>query len=151
MGRRVLTGSSTRAAVLAYLAALNARDADRIAACVTEDFVNEHTSTMGHSRSGRAAYRTALTAFLAEFDQLHYEIEDLIVDGERAAVAYRMSFRMVSAGGAPVLVRGVFRFRVSADGLVAHRVDYWDSGEVRKQLPAARAGQDVNGQDATSQ
>jgi steroid delta-isomerase-like uncharacterized protein len=136
VGRRVLTGSSTRAAVLAYLEALNAHDPDRIASCVTEDFVNEHTSTMGHSRSGRAQYRTALHAFLAEFDQLHYDVEDLIVEGERAAAAYRMSFRMVSAGGAPVNVRGVFRFRVGTDGLIAHRVDYWDSGEVRKQLDA---------------
>ena len=34
-------------------------------------------------------------------------------------------------------VRGVFRFRVDADGLIAHRVDYWDSGEVHRQLAGA--------------
>jgi steroid delta-isomerase-like uncharacterized protein len=136
VGRPVLTGSSTGAAVLAYLAALNAHDPDRIAASVSEDFVNEHTSTMGHSRSGRADYRAALTGFLAEFDDLHYDVEDLIVEGDRAAVAYRMSFKMVSAGGSPVSVRGMFRFRVDADGLIAHRIDYWDSGEVRRQLAA---------------
>jgi predicted ester cyclase len=103
---------------------------------VAEDFVNEHTSTMGHSRFGRAEYRAALTGFLADFDQLHYDVEELIVEGERAAAAYRLSFLMVSAGGVPVTVRGVFRFRVDPDGLIAHRIDYWDSGEVQRQLPA---------------
>jgi steroid delta-isomerase-like uncharacterized protein len=136
VGRPVLSGSSTRTAVLGYLAALNDHDADRVVGWVSEDFVNEHTSTMGHSRSGRARYRAALTGFLAEFDQLHYDVEDLIVEDDRAAVAYRMSFRMVSAGGTPVTVRGIFRFRVDADGLIAHRVDYWDSGEVHRQLRA---------------
>lgn len=132
MGRAVLT---TRAAVLGYLDALNSHDPDRIAACVSEDFVNEHTSAMGHSRFGRAEYRAALTGFLADFQQLHYDVEDVIVEDERAAVAYRLSFLMTSAGGAPVSVRGVFRFRVDADGRIAHRVDYWDSAEVRRQLP----------------
>ncbi|MEO6885396.1 MAG: nuclear transport factor 2 family protein [Jatrophihabitantaceae bacterium] len=135
MGRSVLIGELTRAAVVAYLDALNSHDADRIAACVAENFVNEHTSSMGHNRFGRIEYRAALTGFLADFAELHYDVEELIVDGERAAAAYRMSFRLVSADGAPVSVRGVFRFRVDNDGLIAHRVDYWDSGEVRRQLP----------------
>lgn len=134
MGRQVLTAERTRTAVSAYLAALNEHDPDRIASCVAEDFVNEHTSTMGHSRYGRAEYRAALPGFLGGFEGLRYDIEDVLVDGDRAAVAYRLSFRMVSAGGAPVSVRGVFRFRVDDDGLIAHRVDYWDSGEVRRQI-----------------
>jgi steroid delta-isomerase-like uncharacterized protein len=131
-----LSGPSTRAAVAAYLAALNDHDADRVVACVSEDFVNEHTSTMGHSSSGRAQYRAALPGFLATFHQLQYDVEDLIVEEDRAAAAYRLSFRMMSARGVPVLVRGMFRIRVDADGLIAHRVDYWDSSEVRRRLGA---------------
>lgn len=127
--------SGTRTAVLAYLDALNAHDADRVAACVADGFVNEHTSVLGHTRRGRAAYRAALDGFLADFDELVYELEDLVVEGDRACAAYRMSFRMVPAGGAPVTVRGIFRFRVDPDGLIAHRVDYWDSGDVTRQLP----------------
>ena len=127
----VLTASSTRAVVVGYLEALNAHDADRVAACVADDFVNEHTAVLGHSRRGRAEYRAALDGFLSEFAELHYELEELIVDGANAAAAYRMSFRR---GGKPVRVRGVFRFRVDGEGLIAHRVDYWDSGEVTRQL-----------------
>lgn len=134
MGKRVLSGERTRAAVVRYVEALNAHDADAIAACVSEDFVNEHTSALGRTVAGRAAYRANLDAFLADFAGLRYTVEDLIVDGDRAALAYRMSFTLLSAGGAPVEVRGVFRFRVGPDGLIAHRTDYWDGGEVRRQL-----------------
>ncbi|MFD3838596.1 nuclear transport factor 2 family protein [Streptomyces sp. NPDC058642] len=123
----------TRAAVEAYLAALNAHDADAVAACVDEDFVNEHTSWMGQSRRGRAEYRAALTEFLDDFADLLYTPERVLVDGEAAAVPYVMTFRMRSAGDRPVRVRGVFVFTV-ADGLVTRRTDYWDSGEVQRQL-----------------
>lgn len=56
------------------------------------------------------------------------------MSGDRAAAEYRMSFRMASAGGRPVAIRGVFLFRVDADGRIAHRTDFWDSGEVDRQL-----------------
>jgi steroid delta-isomerase-like uncharacterized protein len=123
----------TRAAVEAYLAALNAHDADAVTACVAEDFVNEHTSSTGQSRKGRAAYRAALTGFLENFVDLHYEPERLLVDGESAAMPYVMTFRMRSAGDRPVRIRGVFVFNV-AGGLITRRTDYWDSGEVQRQL-----------------
>lgn len=134
-----LTGERTGEAVRRYLAALNARDADVVADCVSAGFVNEHTAALGRTVTGRAAYRARLDGFLAEFADLHYEVEEMLVDGDRAAVAYRMSFRLVSAGKVPVRIRGMFRFKVDADGLVAHRIDYWDSAEVHRQLAAGRA------------
>jgi hypothetical protein len=36
------------------------------------------------------------------------------------------------AGGRPVAVRGVFRF-LARDGLIAHRVDYWDGVDFERQ------------------
>jgi ketosteroid isomerase-like protein len=118
-----------RAVVERYLAALNGGDADEIAACVTPDFRNEHTSAAGRSLTGRAAYRERLPGFLARFAGLRYETEDVLVDGDRAAVAYRMSCRH---DGRPVVIRGMFRFRV-AGGLIAHRVDYWDGADFERQ------------------
>jgi len=35
----------------------------------------------------------------------------------------------------PIEIRGVFRFEVR-DGLIAHRVDYWDGVEYRRQVEA---------------
>ena len=116
--------------------ALNARDPDRIAGCVTEDFSNEHTSMRGRSLRGRAAYRERLPGFLASFAGLHYEVEDLIVEGDRAAAAYRLTSTWQDDGASrPISIRGMFRFRV-VDNLIAHRVDYWDSAEFDRQIAA---------------
>ena len=52
------------------------------------------------------------------------------MEGDRAAVAYRMSFIY---DGVPVRLRGVFRFRVAGD-LIAHRVDYWDGADFQRQI-----------------
>jgi steroid delta-isomerase-like uncharacterized protein len=117
----------TRETVEGYLDALNAHDADRVASWVALDFVNEHTAKGAVSRHGRAAYRAALDGFLADFTDLHYEVETLIVDGANCAVPYRLTAEM---NGRPIAVRGVFVFVVDADGLVARRTDYWDSGSV---------------------
>jgi len=112
-----------------------------VAACVTEDFVNEHTSARGRSLTGRAAYRERLPGFLAAFAGLHYEVEELLVDGGRAAVAYRLTATVSADDGrrVPIAVRGVFRFGVR-DGAVAHRVDYWDGEDVARQLAAPPGG-----------
>ena len=126
----------TRAAVGRYLDALNSGDPDTIAGCVAEEFFNEHTSALGHSGRGRAEYRARLPGFLSSFAGLHYEVEEMIVDGPRAAVAYTMTFRYE---GRPVSVRGVFRFRVEG-GLIAHRVDYWDSAVFTQQTTVNEAG-----------
>jgi ketosteroid isomerase-like protein len=123
MGQRL----STREAVTAYLAALNAHDADGIAACVSPEFVNEHTAVGAVSRRGRAEYRAALDGFLTAFADLHYEPEQVLVDGSRCAVPYRMTARL---DGRSLDIRGVFVFVVDEGGLIARRTDYWDSGQV---------------------
>ena len=125
-----MAAAATRAAVERYVAALNGHDADAIAGAVTDDFVNEHTSALGVSRAGRAAYRAALDGFLTRFRDLLYEVEDTLVDGDRAAVAYRMT---AVVDGRPLSIRGVFRLWVR-HGQVSHRVDYWDGAEVQRQI-----------------
>ena len=115
--------------MLRYVDALNSADVDRVASCVSDDFFNEHTSALGHSLHGRDAYRERLPTFLAEFAGLHYDVEGIVVEGSRAAVAYRMTCRWQEH---PVAIRGVFWFEVR-DDVIAHRVDYWDSSEFQRQ------------------
>jgi steroid delta-isomerase-like uncharacterized protein len=124
---------TTKEAVTAYLDALNAHDADHIAACVTDDFFNEHTSAAGVSVRGRDAYRERLDGFLAQFTDLRYDVEALLVDGDGAAVPYTMrcTWRDDAGVGHPVELRGMFRFVVRC-GLIAHRVDYWDADFTRQ-------------------
>lgn len=128
-------GGSTRSVVLAYLDAINDGDSTRASGLVAEDFFNEHTSSLGNSLRGRAAYAERLPRFMEEFRGLHYEVEDVIVDGDRAAVPYTMSFTWTDPDAAahPVRIRGMFRFRV-ADGHIAHRVDYWDGADFQRQI-----------------
>jgi steroid delta-isomerase-like uncharacterized protein len=127
---------TTERAVRKYLDALNTGDAGRIAACVSVDFYNEHTSALGDSLRGRDAYRERLPSFLAAFSGLHYEVEELIAEGDKAAVAYRMTATWKGDTGKPVAIRGMFRFQVAA-GLIAHRVDYWDGSEFQRQVALA--------------
>jgi steroid delta-isomerase-like uncharacterized protein len=123
VGKRVLSGERTRAAVVRYVEALNAHDADAIAACVSEDFVNEHTSALGNACAGREEYRRRLPDFLGSFTGLRYDVEDVVTDGDRAVVAYTM--RAIHEGH-PIEIRGVM-WIVVRDGLVARRTDYWDA------------------------
>lgn len=125
---------ATRRVALAYVAALNAHDPDAVAACVSEDFVNQHASSLGQGVVGRAAYRERLPSFLADFEDLRYEPEAVIADGELAAVPYRMTGTWLGAPPArhPISLRGVFRLTVR-DGLIVERTDYWDSADFRSQ------------------
>lgn len=133
------TAPSTGAVIVAYLRALSSGDVESAVALVAEDFHNEHTSALGNSLRGRDAYRHRLPQFLAQFQDLRYDLEDLIVDGERAAAPYIMTFRWRSDDGreVPVTIRGVFRFRV-VNGHIAHRVDYWDGADFQRQIAASQ-------------
>lgn len=127
--------------VRSYIGALNHGDPDDIARYVSDEFINEHTSTLGESVTGRAAYRARLEGFLGRFRELHYEIEQTIAEGAQVAVAYRMSARYQhpdngSTVDCPIQIRGMFRFRVE-HGRIVHRIDYWDSADFQRQLQAA--------------
>ena len=111
-----------------FLASFDAGDADRIAAHVTEDFVNEHASALGTGCAGRAEYRARLDGFLASMPGLRYVAGDPIVEGARVALPYDLHARGTTPDGAdvPVHVRGVMLLRFDG-ALIAERLDVWDS------------------------
>jgi ketosteroid isomerase-like protein len=116
-------GSDPRTVALSYLASFATRDPDRIAAHVAEDFVNEHAAALGSGCEGRDEYRRRLPGFLADFQDLRYDPEDTVVEGDRVVVPYRLT---ATHDGHAIDLRGIFRLRV-AQGLITHRVDYWDA------------------------
>ena len=104
---------------------------------VTDDFVNEHTAALGSGCTGKDEYARRVPGFLASMPGLRYEIEDVIADGERVAVAYTLHTTFAADDGErPVAVRGVMRFRVEGEQ-IAHRVDYWDSLVFQRQAGLA--------------
>jgi ketosteroid isomerase-like protein len=115
--------ASVREVVAGYLAALNAGDPDRVVACVTDDFVNEHTSALGTSSAGRDEYRSRLPGFFTQFEGLRYDVVDTIVEDDRAAVRYRMSATFQDRA---IDIQGVMLFVVRG-GELARRTDVWDS------------------------
>ena len=124
---------STSAVARAYLESFASADPDAVAALVTDDFVNEHTAALGTGCEGKAEYRRRLPGFLASFAGLRYEVEDLVAQEDRAAAAYTMR---ATYEGHEIVVRGVMRI-VVRDGLVAHRIDYYDALGFLQQIGQA--------------
>lgn len=122
----------TRTTVEQYLAALSSGDVDAVVALVTENFHNEHTSTLGSSSTGRDTYRQRLPGFLAQFAALQYEVLDIIAEDDRAAARYRLT---ANFDGHPLDIPGVMLFEIR-DGLVARRTDVWDSLTFLRQTGA---------------
>ena len=118
---------------LAYLAAFATGDADQVVAMVTDDFVNEHTAALGSGCNGKHEYTRRVPGFIGSMPGLRYEVEDVIADGDRVAVAYTMH---TEVNDRHIAVRGVMRFRVEGE-LVAHRTDYWDSLVFQRQAGLA--------------
>lgn len=112
-----------------YLASFATGDPDRIAAHVTDDFVNEHTAALGGGCVGIDEYRRRLPNFLASMPGLRYEQEDIVADGDRVMAAYTMH-AVVNARA--IAIRGVMRFQVEGDK-IARRIDYWDSLVFKQQ------------------
>jgi ketosteroid isomerase-like protein len=111
-----------------YLAAFASGDPDVVAACVTDDFVNEHLSELGSGCDGRDEYRRRLPGFLSTFAGARYSIVDVgaldRADGVEAVVArYRFEAEYERT---PIDIPGVMWFEVR-EGLVARRTDLWDS------------------------
>jgi ketosteroid isomerase-like protein len=128
-----LTPASPADVCRSYLASFAAGDPHRIIAHVTEDFVNEHAAALGSGCVGRAAYASRLPDFLTSMPALRYDVEDVIADGDRVAAAYTLH---AVVDERPVAVRGMMRFAVR-DGLIARRVDYWDSLVFQRQAGLA--------------
>ena len=116
-------GPSVGAVVTEYLASLSAHDVDRVVACVTDDFVNEHVSALGTSSFGSADYRARLPGFLAQFEGLRYDVVETIIEDRRAAVRYRMTATYEDRA---IDIHGVMLFSVR-DGRIGQRTDVWDS------------------------
>ncbi len=121
-----------RSVVEQYLTAVSNADVDGVVRLVTDDFHNEHTSTLGSSSIGRDTYRERLPGFLAQFAALHYEIIDIITQDDRVAARYRLT---ANFDGHPLDIPGVMLFQIR-DGLIARRTDVWDSLTFLRQTGA---------------
>ncbi len=111
-----------RQRVLSYLDSFASGEPDEIVAHVTDDFDNRQVAEIGAGCQGKEVYRQRLVGFLADFAQLRYVADDVIVDGDQVAVTYNMSCLYMEK---PVTIAGVMVITLR-EGLIAIRADYWD-------------------------
>jgi ketosteroid isomerase-like protein len=117
----------------AYLESFASADVDAIAGHVTHDFVNEHAAALGAGCVGADEYRRRLPGFLASMPGLRYDVHDVVAEGDRVAIAYVLRAAVDGPDAPrPIAVPGAMLFTVR-DGLIARRVDYWDSLVFRRQ------------------
>ena len=117
-----------------YMDSFSTGDPDQIAAHVSDDFVNEQTAALGSGCVTRAAYLERLPSFLGDMVGLRYDVEDLVVEGTKVAVFYKMVAQW--RGEVDIEVRGVHRLVVT-DDQITHRTDYWDSAAFLLQADSA--------------
>ncbi len=118
-----------RETALSYLASFESGEPDKIVSHVSEDFQNNQTGELGKGCTGREVYRERLAGFLDSFRNLRYESQDVVCEGDRVAVIYRMR---AEADGKPIDIPGVMIITV-VDGEVTSRSDYWDGLSYLKQ------------------
>ena len=112
-----------------YLDAFATGDPAAVAGHVTDDFENIQVGLLGTGCSGAVTYRERLAGFLGAFTNLKYGVEELIVDGDKVAAAYKMTF---TDNDRPMEIEGVMIMTIR-DGKIAVRKDYWDGLSHLKQ------------------
>jgi ketosteroid isomerase-like protein len=107
----------TAAAVTRFHEAFNRHDIDAVARSVTDDCVFEDTGPPdGNRYVGRAAVTGAFERFFAGSPAAHFDVEEVLVAGDRAVVRWRYAW-------ADGHVRGVDLMRVR-DGRIAESLAY---------------------------
>jgi len=122
---------------LDYVAALGGTDPAHVAELVSEDFRNEHHAELGSGCVGREEYSRRLPGFFATFPNRRYEVTETAVgslvgdarDGSEVVVRYRFGADVESTR---IDIPGVMWISVR-DGLVARRLDCWDSLTYHRQ------------------
>ena len=116
-----------------YLASFATADANKVAAHVATNFINEHTSALGSGCIGKDEYLRRLPGFMSSMPDLSYEVEQISADGAHVWAAYTLKAKI---NGNQIAIRGAMHFEVIND-LIAKRVDYWDSQVFKQQAGLA--------------
>ena len=119
--------------VRSYLNAFASGDPAVVVSHVTDDFENIQVGLLGKGCTGADVYAERLVGFLGAFADLKYDIEELIVDGDKIAAAYKMTF---TDNGQSMVIEGVMVITMR-DGKIAVRKDYWDGlSHIKQTVPS---------------
>ena len=125
-------------AALRYFDAIGRQDLDEAVACWKEGGI-DHLAPVGELRAPEGI-RQYFGALFAAFPDFTYEVRDVIADGEKVVVWWRIrgtftgaSYDGVRATGGGAVIEGLDYVRVE-DGLIVRNDSYWDDSAVARQL-----------------
>ncbi len=85
----------------------------------------EHLKGFGGIAAGKTAFVGRLHALESEFEYCSVDLDDIVADGDRAAVQIRLAMRRRSSGETfDMPIAGFFTFE---DGMVTKYVEYYDT------------------------
>jgi steroid delta-isomerase-like uncharacterized protein len=125
--------------MLDYLAAWNARDAERVAGFFSEDAVYEDHGA-GAVAHGRAGIRDHAARVHQGFPDLHFELvraahgDDFTAGEWRSRMTHSGGFEGLSATGRLVESSGVDVATLDDRGLIVHLASYYDGAEIMRAL-----------------
>jgi ketosteroid isomerase-like protein len=122
----VLTGPELRERIALYVDAVNARDAQGIAARFTEDAV--HADPVSNPPNlGRAGIVTFFEGGIAASDGWTFAAKAIHTCGDHVAVDFSI---VVDTGGTTMTIDGIEVFAVDEDGLFRSVHAYWDDADL---------------------
>ena len=122
-----------------YLAAWNARDAERIASFFTEDAVYDDRGAADVAR-GRAAIAAHASKIHAAFDDLSFEMsrvahaEDFTAGHWTSRMTHTGAIEGFAATGRVVESEGVDLATLDAEGRITHLVSFYDGAQILRDL-----------------
>lgn len=142
--------SSLPPAIAAFVAAMEAADAELLAASYAPNGVLEEVG-FGATYIGRDAIRENEATFLAAFNDVVIEVPTAFASGEWGAVEFSFTGTysgalpgMPPGAGQPVSFRGASILQVSEAGIEEHR-QYFDAYSILVQLGALSAPESASG------
>jgi steroid Delta-isomerase len=112
-------------------------DLDRLAALYTAD---ARFKDPFNEVQGPPAIRRIFEHMFDTLDEPRFVVNEAVVQGRQAFLAWDFHFRMRRFNTAPQTIRGGSHLRLADDGRIALHRDYWDAAEeLYEKLPAVGA------------
>ena len=124
------TPSPDERLVMELIAAWNTHDLDLASAFFAADYLGDDVA-LAQPQQGRAGIRQALALYFQALPDVHFALEDQVVEGDRAVAiwtargTHRGTLMNIPASGRSVTVRGVSTFTLQ-DGQISRATHIWD-------------------------
>jgi steroid delta-isomerase len=122
----MLTSDELRAKIDHYVATINRRDPEDIAALFTEDGV-QADPVSNPPNVGRTAIAEFFRNGIAASDNWTFEASDVHTCAQHVAIHFRIT---VETGGSLMIIDGIEVFTAAEDGLFSSVYAYWDDADL---------------------